>query len=160
MQPSREHLVLFLKAVDALVTLSNILEKLCVVGFSLKELRYHFANICNSSSRFNCLESFINGLGFLHFLVHLSPHENVPQFLHVETITHVLLGGVLVFIGSCLGNILITLLPLNTTLDRLLFVFNAFLEFNNTVLSVLLLLFDVFHKLVEDILALKFFLLS
>ena len=55
---------------------------------------------------------------------------------------------------------MVSLLTLNSSLDRLFFVLDAFLEFDDSVLSVFLFLLNVFHELVKDVLGLEFFLLG
>jgi hypothetical protein len=46
-------------------------------------------------------------------------------------------------------------LAFNASLDGLFLVFNAFLELNNSILSVFLFLLDVLHKLVENVFRLE-----
>lgn len=51
-------------------------------------------------------------------------------------------------------------MALNASLNGLLFVFDALLEFDDSILSVLLLLLDVLHQLVENVFGLKFLFLG
>jgi hydrogenase-4 membrane subunit HyfE len=92
--------------------------------------------------------------------LHLLAHEGVPKFLDKELVSHFNFGGVLVFVGSGFSDVLITLLTLDSSLNGLFFVLDAFLELDNSVLAILLLFLNVFHELVEDALALEFLFLG
>jgi len=76
--------------------------------------------------------------------------------LNIEGLSHLELRGILVLVGSSLSNVLVSLLTLNTSLDGLLLVFDAFLELDDSILSVFLLLLDVLHELVKNVLRLEF----
>jgi len=76
--------------------------------------------------------------------------------LNIEGLSHLELRGILVLVGSSLSDVLVSLLTLNTSLDGLLLVFDAFLELDDSILSVFLLLLDVLHELVKNVLRLEF----
>ena len=67
---------------------------------------------------------------------------------------------ILTFVGGTLSNLLVPLLSVNSSLNRLLLVGNTFLELKDSASSILLLLLNVLHQLVEGVLGLESFLLS
>ena len=106
------------------------------------------------------LESLVDRLRLLNLLVHLLTHESVPQLIDVQVVAHLELGGVFAFVSGSFSNLLVFLLALDAALHRLLFVGNASLELNDTLLTVALLFLDILHEAVEDVLRLELFLLS
>ena len=87
--------------------------------------------------------------------MHLSLHEVVPELVDVQVVAHLELSGVFRLICGRFSDLLVLLLALNSALDRLFLVSDASLKFKDTLLSVTLLLLDVFHQVVEDVLRLK-----
>ena len=105
-------------------------------------------------------EGFVDIAGRFHLFVHLSFHKVVPQLIDVQVVAHLELGGVFAFVGGSFSNLLVFLLALDAALHRLLFVGNASLELDDTLLTVALLLLDILHKAVEDVLGLELLLLG
>ena len=68
---------------------------------------------------------------------------------------HLELRGVFTLIGCRLCNFLVLSLSLDSASDRLLLIVDALLKFNDSVLSVTLLFFNILHKVVEDALRLE-----
>ena len=92
--------------------------------------------------------------------MHLSLHEVVPELVNVQVVAHLELSGILALIGGSFSNLLILLLTLDSTLDGLFLVSDASLEFKNALLSITLLLLDILHQIVEDVLGLKLLFLG
>ena len=92
--------------------------------------------------------------------MHLSLHEVVPELVNVQVVAHLKLSGILALIGSSFSNLLILLLTLDSTLDGLFLVSDASLEFKNALLSITLLLLNILHQIVEDVLGLKLLFLG
>ena len=110
--------------------------------------------------RLDLLECIVDGAGGLHLLVHLSLHEVVPELVDVQVVAHLELSGILALIGGSFSNLLILLLTLDSTLDGLFLVSDASLEFKNALLSITLLLLNILHQIVEDVLGLKLLFLG
>ena len=109
-------------------------------------------NISDSSVGLDLLESLIDAARGLHLFVHLALHEAVPELVDVQIVAHLELGGVLALVGSRLSDLLVLLLPLDAALDRLLLVGDAALQLKDTLLAITLLLLDVLHQVVENVL--------
>ena len=87
--------------------------------------------------------------------MHFSLHEVVPELVDVEIVSHLELSGIFALVSSSFSDLLILLLTLNTALNRLFLIGDASLEFENTLLTVTLLLLDVLHQVVEDVFRLE-----
>ena len=87
--------------------------------------------------------------------MHLAFHEVVPKLVDVEIVSHLELGGVFALIGSSFSDLLVLLLSLNTALYGFFLVCNAALKLEDSLLTVTLLLLNVFHQVVEDGLGLQ-----
>jgi hypothetical protein len=133
-------IVFFFEVINLSVTLSNICEKLSVLLLSGQESSNEILNIFASSSGIDSFESLINWSRVSHFIIHLLFHEFVPQVLDVKVVSHFKFTLILILVGSCLSDFLILSLSLNSSLDRLFFVSNTFLELSNSFRSILLLL--------------------
>jgi len=133
-------IVFFFEVINLFVTLSNISEELTVLLLSGQESSNEILNIFASSSGIDSFESLINWSRVSHFIIHLLFHEFVPQVLDVKVVSHFKFTLILILVGSCLSDFLILSLSLNSSLDRLFFVSNTFLELSNSFRSILLLL--------------------
>jgi len=137
--------IVSLKNINSTLVIRNCCQKLSVCLFTLFKSEYHGLNICHSSGSLDLLESIINLLRCSHFFFHFLTHKVVPEFVDIEVMAHFKLWWILTLVGSCLSNFLVLSLPFNSATNRLLFVVNAFLELNNSVLSVTLLFLDILH---------------
>ena len=128
------------------------MEKGCVSLFSRLEPTYHSLHISHTCVCLDLLESLINAARVLHLFVHLSLHEVIPQLVNVQVVAHLELSGVLRFVSGSFSNLLVFLLSLDAALHRFLLVCDAALQFKDSFLTVTLLLFNVFHQVIEDVL--------
>ena len=151
--------VLFLEFVNLGVGGRNGLEQGGVSLFALSESLHHSLHVSDLRGCFDLLESVVNCLGVGHLLGHLALHKRIPQFVNVQVVAHLQLGRVFAFVGRILSNLLILLLPLNAPLNRLLLVCNALLQFQDSILPILLLLFDILHQVVKGVFGLEMDLL-
>ena len=111
-------------------------------------------HVGDTGVRLDLLESLIDATAGVHLLVHLLLHEVVPELVDVQVVTHLELGGVLALVGGGFCDLLVFLLTLDPSLHGLLLVGDAALELKDSFLAVALLLLDVLHEAVEDILGL------
>ena len=153
-------LVVFLELINLCLIVANGLKEGRVGLLTLLEASNHSLHVSNARMRLDLLERLIDAAGGLHLLVHLALHEVVPKLVNVQVVSHLELSRVLALIGSRFSNFLIFLLALNATLNGLLLVGDAALQLENTLLTVALLLLDVPHQVVEDVLGLEFLLLG
>jgi len=117
-----------LELIDLLLGGGDSLEESSVSLFFLLESPDHGLDISDSGVGLDLFEGLIDVLVLSHLLLHLDSHEVVPKFIDVEEVSH--LGGVLVLtlVGGTFSNLLVSLLSVNTALDRLFFISNALLE--------------------------------
>lgn len=117
MEPVSEHLVVFLQDVDLLVTVVNILKQVGVGLLTGQEFLHKLLDVSYSSGRLDILESGVNLSRIRHLLLHLLPHESVPQLLDVEVLPVLDLGLILAVVGSLIGDLLVLLDTLHAFLN-------------------------------------------
>ena len=117
-------------------------------------------DIGDTSCCLNLFESVINLATCLHLLVHLLLHEIVPQLVDEEVVSHLKFSRILALVCGVLCDLLILFLTFNSAFHRLLLVGDAALKLEDALLAVALLLLDVFHQVVKNVLRLKLFLLG
>ena len=139
-----------LEIINFSVTLSDVGEELTVLLLSGQESSDEVLNILASSGGVDSFESLIDWSRVSHFIVHLLFHEFVPQVLDMKVVSHFKLRLILVLVGSSLSDFLVLSLSLNSSLNRLFFVSNTFLEFSNSFRSILLLLGDAVKNMLEN----------
>ena len=159
MQSLLKLLVILFELVNLDLAGRNSLEKSSVCLFARLETTDHCLDISDAGVSLNLLESIINGTAGFHLLVHLFLHEVVPELVDVQVVTHLELGGVLALVGGGLSDLLVLLLALDPPLHGLLLVGDAALELKDSLLAVALLLLDVLHEAVENVLGLQLGLL-
>ena len=108
----------------------------------------------------NFLKCLINVFILSHLLLHLDSHEIIPQLIDIKIASHFVSILILTLVGGTLSNLLVPLLSVNSSLNRLFLVGNTFLKLEDSASSILLLLLNVLHQLVEGVLRLESFLLS
>ena len=160
LEPLGQLLVILLKRVNLGFTGGDRLQESGVGLLTLLEATDHGLNVCDASVCLDLLEGIVDASGGFHLLVHLSLHEVVPQLVDVEIVSHLELGGVFALVSSSLSDLLILLLALNTALNRLFLIGDASLEFEDSLLTITLLLLDVLHQVVEDVFRLELILLG
>ena len=112
-------------------------------------------HICDAGGCFNVFEGLVNGLRATHFLLHLLPHEGVPEFINHEFLSPIYFGRVLIFTGGSLSNLCVLALAFKSALHRCLFVQDASIQLKDTLLPVLLFFLNVLHQAVKNYFALK-----
>jgi len=150
MKSFSEVIVFFFKIINSSFTLTNVSKKLTVLLFSGQEPSNKILNIFNSSCGIDSFESLINWSRVSHFIIHLLLHELVPQVLNMKIISHFKLTLILVLVGSCLSDLLILSLSLDSSLNRLFFISNTFLEFSYSFRSILLLFWNAVKNMLEN----------
>ena len=154
-----ELLVVFLESIDFELTRRYGLQKSCIHGFASLETSHHGLNISDTCCCFDLLESVIDLATCFHFFVHLLLHKVVPKLVDEEVISHLKFSGILALVSGVLCDLLILFLAFYSAFHRFFLVCDAALQFKDAFLAVTLLLLDVFHQIVKNVLRLKLFLL-
>jgi len=96
----------------------------------------------------------------LHLVLHFLLKESAVQLLDHERVAKVDLVLVFVFVRSGFSDFRLTLYPVHSLLQSILFVFDTLFKRNNSFLPFFLLVIDVFHKVVQSVPGLKLVLLG
>ena len=160
LEPLGQLLVILLKGVNLGFAGRDRLQESSVGLLALLEATDHGLNVCDARMCLDLLEGIVNAPRGFHLLVHLPLHEVVPQLVNVEIVSHFQLCGVFALIGSSFSDLLVLFLALDTALNRLFLIGDAPLEFKDALLTVTLLLLDVFHQVVEDVFRLELLFLG
>ena len=160
MELGSQVVVVSLELLNLSLRVIDIDEQSGVRLLSSEELLHHFLDVSHSSLSLDGLKGIVDLLGASHLLLHLLSQEHVPQLLNQQVLPHLELRRVLVLVGSCLCDLLVPPLSLDSLLDGGLLEGDASLELVDDLLSVPLLLFDVLHQVEEDGSALESLLLD
>jgi hypothetical protein len=106
------------------------------------------------------LEGVFNGEGLLHLLFHLLLKELAPHLLYHVVFSQLDLIRVFVFISSCFSNLTLSPDSIHSLLESIFLVSNAGLKRKDPLLSLLLLMINVLHQLVQSVLRLQLILLA
>lgn len=128
-EPVPEHLVVLLEDVDLLVAVVDVLEQVRVCLLTGQEAFHQFLDVSYSSSCLNLLESGVDLSRISHFLLHLLPHEGVPELLNVQILPVLDLRLVFAVVGGLVGDLLVLLNSFHTLLDRFFLVLETFGDF-------------------------------
>jgi len=157
-EPGAQLLIVPLELLRLPISVIDRLQQLIVGLLARQESRDEFLNVRNARGRLDLLEGLVNLLRLLHLIVHLLPHEGAPQLLDLQLVAHLGLALVLALVRCGLRDLLIFLLSLDSPADRLLFVPDASLDLRENDLRVVVLLFDILHQFVDDLLRLDLLL--
>jgi len=157
---SAELLIRLLEVIDFRFGLRHRLQQSRVGLLTSEELTHHFLHVGYLSCGFDVFEGFIDLGGVAHLLLHTLAHVGVPELLGVEVLTHFEFRAVFILVSSGFSDFCVLALTLDSARDRRFFVLDAFLEFENTFLSVFLFELDILHQVVEDSFRLETFLFS
>ena len=94
----------------------------------------------------------------IHLLLHLLLKERAPQFLHHEIGSQLNLIHIFILIRSGLCNLTLPLNSVHSLLQSLLLILYTGSQRNNSFLSLLLLMLNILHKIIESILRLQLML--
>lgn len=160
LQPLGQLLVVLLEVVYLCLASGYSLEQRRVGLLSYLETSDHGLDISDTGVCLDLLEGIVDAARSLHLFVHLPLHKVVPKFVDVQVVSHLELSGIFALIGSRFSDLLVLLLALNSALDRFLLVGDATLELKDALLPIALLLLNVLHQVVEDVLRLQLGLLG
>ena len=110
---------------------------------------YDLVDIREASGCSDFLEGVLNVVVVVHFLLHLLLEEPREQSLHQELLLHLDLILILVLVGSHFSDILLSLDSVHSSLEGVFLVFDRFLQTQDHLLSLPLVLGDFHHDLLE-----------
>jgi hypothetical protein len=116
---------------------------------------HDFLDVSKACACTDLLECVFNLIGSFHLAFHLFLKELGPHLLDHEVLLHLELIGVLVFIGSCLCNLVLSVYTIHPSLDSFLLVLDGFIQAFNPLFSMLLFLVDLVHQLLQFLLCLE-----
>lgn len=160
MELSAELLIRLLEVIDFRFGLRHRLQQSRVGLLTGEEFTHHFLHVGYLSCGFDVFEGFIDLGGVAHLLLHTLAHVGVPELLGVEVLTHFEFRAVFILVSGGFSNFCVLALTLDSARHRRFFVLDAFLEFENTFLSVFLFELDILHQVVEDSFRLETLLFS
>ena len=120
--------ILLLQSLVPLLILIDFVPEHCVHLLSLKEFVNHVTYVSVASSLLNLLESLLDGLVLLHFLLHLAFQELTPQLLDHEAVALFDLVSILAVVLSIFSNLGLSVNTILALLKGLIFVLNRHLE--------------------------------
>jgi len=87
-EPVPELLVVLLQLVDLPLAVRHCHQQLRVSLLPSQKLPHHLLDVCDPCGCLDGFEGLIYGSRLPHFLLHLLPHERVPQLLDIEALPH------------------------------------------------------------------------
>ena len=97
------------------------------------------------SSCFNPLKCILNIDSFSHLSLHFSFQVSIPQFINEQALSHFDLTRVLILIRCRLSNFMLTFNSLQSPLNRVLFIFNRFVQILHSSFLIFQFLANVLH---------------
>lgn len=134
-------------------------EQLSIGLLSSQELMDYLLYICDSCLSSNLLEGVFYSLWTLHLLIHLHLVELGPHLLNHEVFSQFNFILIFVLIGCCFSNLTLPSYTVHSFLEGFFFITDTCLQTKNSLLTLLLLMINILHQIIEPVLRLQLILL-
>ncbi len=148
------YFVFWLQFIKILLAFRYLPKQVSISLFFCHELSDHFSDIRVASASFYFAESNLNLVILLHLFFHASWQELTPNLLHHKLLSHDFFILIVWFIGCFFCNFLLSFDSSHSFLQRIFFVFYWKLQWHDPLLSLLLLVVNVLHQMVQSVFAL------
>ena len=102
------------------------------------------------SSCFDPLKCIFNINSFPHLSFHFSFQVSIPQLINEKTLSHFNLTRVLILIRCRLSNFVLTFNSLQSPLNRVLFIFNRFVQILHSSFLIFQFLPNILHSMLNQ----------
>lgn len=160
MELGAKRLMVNSEVVNLSLVLRDSSEELRVGLLSCKEPVDNLIDIGETGSSSDLLESILNSIVSVHLFFHLFLEERREKSVDQELVSHLDLILILVLIGRHVSNLLLSPDSVHSSLKCLLFILDGLLETADSLSSLLLVLVNLHHDLLELHLGLNSILLG
>jgi len=148
------------QSVQLLFVFAYGVQQLRVGRLPREELLHDLLDVAEAGLRSDLLERALNLRRLRHLRVHFVLQELSPELLSKEVFIHFKLVGVFVVVGGLVADLLLSRVPLDTPLQRCLFVVERLQDRGETIFPLEVVLVDQSHQLFQSVLRLQSLLLG